>query len=298
MAVVRKEKSGPLKRKLKKGKEEESTGDYRLPTEATEPVSSLADCITLIYGPRKIGKTSLVAQSPKTLVLATEVGYKGLRLVKEDLTTWDKSLAVLRALKKDKTFQTVALDTVDLFYRLAERRTYRDLGITDLSDAEWGKGWNTCKKMLSDYLNDLSKTDKGIFLLSHAHEQSIRRRQGGEFDRMMPTMAKQAREVIEPIVDIYAAYQYDDERRVLTVVGDEHLAAGHRFENRFRTPDGRRLKHIDMGSSPAEAWKNFSDAFHNRFTPSREEDIVEEDRRRPKKTDTSAKKFTLKKNKK
>jgi hypothetical protein len=299
MAVVKKEvgKGVTVKRRGKSADkaESESGGEYRLPTETSEPVESLQECLTLIYGFRKIGKTSMLSQAPKTLVLATEVGYKGLSLVKEDIGSWVRAQQVLRALRKDKTFKTVVLDTVDLFYRLVEKETYRELGIEDLSEAEWGKGWNHCKKMLSDYLNELTRVGKGVFLISHANEQSIRQRQGGEFDRVMPTMAKQAREVVEPMIDIWACYRYDGDRRILTVVGDEHLSAGHRFENRFRTPDGRRLKNIDMGTSAGEAWKNFNDAFNNRFTPSQEEDLVEEDRRRPKKTDGGTKKkFSIK----
>lgn len=295
MAVVRKEKGkGGFKKKNRAPERDEPVGDYRLPTTTTEPVNDLSDCLILIYGFRKIGKTSLLAQFAKSLVLATEIGYKGLRITKEDLKSWDRAQQVLRALRKDKTFKTVGVDTVDLLYRLAEKETYRTLGIEDLADAEWGRGWNTCRRLLSDYLNALTQTGKGVVLISHAGEQSIRQREGGEFDRVMPTMPKQAREVVEPMIDIWACYQYDGTRRILTIVGDEHLSAGHRFEERFRTPDGRRIKSIDMGTSPAAAYKNLNDAFHNRYTPTREEDIVEADRRHTRAA-SSGKKFTLKK---
>jgi hypothetical protein len=300
VAVVRKEKGGRtekvLTKKKKHGTEDggEDSGPYKLPSSVTEPVDNLSDCLVLIYGYRKIGKTSMLSHAPKNLNLATEVGYRGLRLVKEDLKTWLKAERVLRALKKDKSFRTVTIDTVDLLYRLAEVATCLDLGVDALGDAEWGKGWSECRRKLSDFMNALTQTGKGVVLLSHANEQGIRRREGGEYDRIMPTMPKQMREVVEPMIDIYACYQYDDDRRVLTVAGDEHLAAGHRFENRFRTPDGRRLKNIDMGHSAAEAWKNFNDAFHNRYEPTTEEDVVEEDRRRTK-SDKKKTTFKLKK---
>jgi hypothetical protein len=163
---------------------------------------------------------------------------------------------------------------------MSERTTCRELGIEDLADAEWGKGFSANRKRFDDYITQLSQLPKGLILISHAMEQTVRQREGPEFDRVMPTMAKQARETIEPLIDIWGCYQYLGRRRVLTVVGDEHIAAGHRFLERFRTPDGDRLRHISMGRSGEEAWTHFTEAFHNRYTPRDKEDVI---RRKSKK---------------
>lgn len=291
MAVVKKLRGDSQpKKKRAKTVTEEAAEAYTLPTSVTEPVDDLGKALILIHGERKIGKTSMATQAPKCLLMATEMGYKGLRAIPEDVEDWRKAEVVRRALKKDKTFKTVALDTVDILYKLCEAQTCRDLGIKDLGDEDYGKGWRENRKRFEAFLNALAATGKGIILISHSTEQEIAKRGGDTYTRITSSMAKQAREICDGLVDIWGYFSYDGTRRVLVIQGDDHIAAGHRFQERFRTPDGQVLRQIDMGKSPAEAWKNFTEAFHNRYEPTHDSDVVtdeedaEEDRPRKKKT--------------
>jgi hypothetical protein len=280
VAIVKKLKggSGSSSKKVKaKTVTDEAAESYKLPTEIVEPVSELADALILIHGERKIGKTSMVTRAPKCLLMATEMGYKGLRAIPEDIEDWRKAEVVRRALKKDKTFKTVAVDTADILYKLCEQNTCRDLGIKDLGDEDYGKGWRENRKRFEAFLNGLAATGKGIILISHSTEQEITKRGGDTYTRITSSMAKQAREIIDGLVDIWGYFCYDGTRRVLVIQGDDHIAAGHRFQERFLTPDGRVLRQIDMGKSPTEAWKNFTDAFHNRYEPTHRDDVVEDE---------------------
>ena len=279
MAVVKKLRGGddkPTKRKAKTVLDEAAEA-YVLPTAMSEPVTDIGQALILIHGERKIGKTSMAARAPKNLLMATEMGYKGLRLIPEDIEDWRKAEVVRRALKKDKTFKTVTLDTVDILYKLCEAQTCRDLGIKDLGDEDYGKGWRENRKRFEAYLNGLAATGKGVILISHSTEQEISKRGGDTYTRITSSMAKQAREIVDGLVDIWGYFCYDGSRRVLVIQGDDHIAAGHRFEERFRTPDGRVLRQIDMGRSPAEAWANLVAAFHNKFEPTHDDDVVEEE---------------------
>jgi hypothetical protein len=297
VAIVKKLKGDserPMKKKKAATVTDEAEKNYKLPTTMSEPVDDLGKVLILIHGERKIGKTSMSARAPKNLLMATEIGYRGLRVIPEDIEDWRKAEVVRRALKKDKSFKTITVDTVDILYKLCEDYTCRDLGVKDLTDVEYGKGWRECRKRFEAYLNALAVTGKGVILLSHSTEQEIKKRNGDTYTRITSSMAKQAREIVDGMVDIWGYFSYDGDRRVLVIQGDDLISAGHRFEERFRTPDGRVLKQIDMGRNPEEAWKNFTDAFHNRYTPNNDEDVMaeEEDEERP------AKKVRLKKLKK
>ena len=49
----------------------------------------LSGYITFIYGPAKIGKTTLATQMPNALLLAFEKGYNTLPgIMAQDVTTW------------------------------------------------------------------------------------------------------------------------------------------------------------------------------------------------------------------
>lgn len=249
----------------------------------TAPIDDLGGCMLLIYGERKIGKTSLAAMFGKTFVMAFEVGYKGLRVFAKDVPDWEHARGYLRLLKKDRSYKTVTIDTADIAFALCELWTCKRLGISDISEAEWGKGWRALRKEFESFLVELTKTGKGIIIISHSQEREVKTRSGDAYDRIMPTMAKAAREIVEGMVDIWACYQYDGDRRILTIEGDDHISAGHRFGERFRTPDGQRLRNIDMGTSAKEAYKNFVAAWNNKYDADSDDLVEEEEDEKPKK---------------
>ncbi|HOK47887.1 MAG TPA: AAA family ATPase, partial [Bryobacteraceae bacterium] len=64
-----------------------------LPTKKTPPRANLGDYSILIYGPTKIGKTTLASQFPEALFLATEPGLNALEAYQIPITSWDGLLA-------------------------------------------------------------------------------------------------------------------------------------------------------------------------------------------------------------
>lgn len=141
-------------------------------------------------------------------------------------------------------------------------------------------------------IDALLNCGKGVVFISHAQEQEIETRDGKTYDRMMPTMHKRMRETIEGVVDIWAYYTYDKQRRVLQILGDDNVSAGHRLEGRFLTPDGRPIRRIDMGTAAKDGYKNVVAAFNNEYTPSKRRDIDEPEE---EETEKKTKKFKLKK---
>lgn len=280
MAIVRRDKTD-VKKKTRRVEKTEPV-EFSLPTDYTEPVTDLGSIVILLTGEKKIGKTSLAAQFGNNINLAFEVGYKGLRIKKSDVPDWDTARAAVKKLKKDKTYTTVTVDTADKSFKRCEEWSNRRLGIAHASEEEWGKGWAAIRNEYESFIDALTMTGKGVILISHTQEKEVKKRNGESYDRVMATLPKQGRDIIEGLVDLWCYFQYDGDRRVLTIIGDDHISAGHRFAERFRTPDGRAIRQIDMGRSAEEGYRNFVLAWKNKYTPDREEDLMPEER--PKKT--------------
>jgi len=288
MAFVK--KTDPGKKSKKKEKKEVIPDEkFRLPKERSEPNASIGAYTWLIFGEKKIGKTTLTALFGKTLHLFTEPGGKALRLYPVVIDSWKTFKKAVRALKKDTTFDTVVVDIVDKLYPMVEDFTCEKLVIDDLADEEWGKGWRENRKEFERVFNDLLNSGKGVIFISHAQEQEVETRDGKTYDRMMPTMHKKMRDLVEGSVDIWAYYTYDKRRRVLQILGDDHVSAGHRLEGRFQTPDGEPIRLIDMGSSATEGHRNVMAAFNNKYVPKKSSDIDS-----PEEEITEKKKSTLK----
>ena len=282
MAVVKKEK-GEFRIGKKKGKVAKVTEEkFRLPTERSEPEGALGAYTWLIFGEKKIGKTTLTALFGEAIHLFTEPGGKALRLYPVVIDDWRKFRRAIRALKSDTRFDTVVVDIVDKLYPMCEDYTCEKLMIQDLAEEDWGKGWRENRKEFEREFGALLNLGKGVIFISHAQEQKVETRDGKEYDRMMPTMHKRMRDLVEGSVDIWAYYTYVGRRRVLQILGDDHVSAGHRLEGRFLTPDGQPIRRIDMGRSPKQAYRNVTDAFQNKYVPTKSSDIDEPEEEAPK----------------
>lgn len=243
---------------------------FTLPAAANVPSTSLQDYSILLYGRKKIGKTSLAAQFPGTLILCAEPGAKSLRVHQADIRDWKTWVMAVDAVSKDKQFPNVAIDTIDLIYQYCFAHVCKEAGVdhpTEMNDR--GMTWNKVRSTFRASVDKLMKCGKGVIFISHDTEKEIELRDGGKLDRVQPTMSKQAMEEIEALVDIIAHYDYSGRDRVLNIDGSDELVAGSRLEENFirkggkpRTP-GDRVVRIPMGGSAGEGFEAFMRAYRN-----------------------------------
>jgi len=243
---------------------------FALPLEQNEPSSDLGQYSMLLYGRKKIGKTSLAAQFPGAFIMSCEPGAKALRVFKSEIRDWKTAQACIDLAIKDKRFDTIVVDTVDLLYDYIFDATCTKQMIEHPNDEnDFGKTWRTIRKGFRTEIGKLLTCGKGVILLSHDTEKEVEDREGNTFDRLQPTMAKQAMEEVEGIVDVIGLYDYQGDKRVLRVAGSQFMVAGCRCRENFIRAGGSpdkpedRVKAIDMGTSPQESYRNLVAAFNN-----------------------------------
>lgn len=233
-----------------------------LPDELSEISDDLRDYSQLWYGREKIGKTSLLAEFPDTLLLMCEPGAKALRVYKRDVRDWREFVKYVDLLEENpKRFKTIGIDTVDQLAKMCDDYTNQKLAIQHVSDAEWGKAYSMRRDELAKQVSRLLKLGRGVVFTSHAFEKEIKARNGTSYERIEPSMPKFAREVLEPMVDIWAYLAYDvDGNRTMDIRGNDQVAAGHRLQEHFTG-----IEAIPMGKSAKEAYENFVGAFNNKL---------------------------------
>jgi hypothetical protein len=242
---------------------------FTLPEALSEPSDALQDYSILLYGDKKIGKTTLCSMFPGAYFLMTEPGGRALRVYQTPVNDWLVAKQALRALETNPgKFRTVVVDTVDMLYQHCFTHVSKVEGWDHPSEEAWGKGWAALRKEFSGYITRLLALDMGVILTSHSQEREIKRRDGSKYDRIQPTMSGMARDMVEAMVDIWMYYTYDGSDRILLLQGDDHVAAGHRLQEHFRTPDGAGyVRAVDMGTAPEVGFENIMAAFDNRYVP-------------------------------
>lgn len=234
-----------------------------LPTELSVPSSDLGEFTTLLYGREKIGKTSLAAQFEDAYLLMFEPGAKALSVFCSTIRTWKEMLGYVSLIEKSKRFKTIVIDPADIAFKVCQKYVCQKMAIEHPSDEDWGKGWNAVKDEFERIVLRLVNTGRGVIFISHETDREIKRRNGSSSHRIQPSLPKQARDILEPLVDIWMYYEYDSEgKRTLHVTGDDMISAGHRLRHRFVG-----ISEIDMGSSPEEGYRNFVKAFNTKGGP-------------------------------
>ena len=196
----------------------------------------LSGYITYIYGIPKVGKTTFGSQFPKALILAFERGYNTLPgVIAQDITTWGEFKQVLRELKKPEvqnTYKSIIIDTVDIAASLCEKYICQQLNIENIGDGGWStNGWSKYKKEFEDAFRTISQLGYAVCFISHSTDKTFKRKDGTEYNQMVPTAQKSVNEIVKGMADIYACADIvNGERKLILRSLDGTVDTGCRFK--------------------------------------------------------------------
>jgi GTPase SAR1 family protein len=204
-----------------------------LPQTKTPPKKKMEEQTILLYGPPKIGKSSLASQFDNPLFLATEAGLNSLEVFQIPIPTWDEFLTACKDIAGGKhEFKTIVIDTVDNLFKACAEFVRKKNNIQHESDLEWGKGWQLVKDEFSRALTKLSLLPYGLVMISHSDTIEIKTRTA-KITKQVPTLNKSAREIVLGMSDIilYAestVTEKDGEVRIIRTKPSENYEAGDR----------------------------------------------------------------------
>lgn len=286
-----------VKKVFKKTAKKKSNIKVSLPEKPSERCTEIERYSVLVHGEKKIGKTSLFAQEGKAFFMMFDPEQLALEIYQRQIPDWKHLLAYLDILESKAAagtlqFTTLVIDGVDIMFNQCFEFCCSKLAIKHPNEVnDYGESWRLISTTFSDVVRRMLCLP-GIAprFICHSKWKETKSRDGDVVEKLVPMLTGQAEEVLVGLIDIWAAYCYDCDDRVLVVQGDEATGAGHRVDHAFRTPTGKPIEEIHMGSSPVEAYKNFKDAFENKQTY-----ISLKDRKEPTKKSFSKKKIVKKK---
>lgn len=196
----------------------------------------LSGYITYIYGPGGAGKTTFGAATPKPLLLAFEKGYNALPgVIAQDITTWGELKQVLRELKKPEVkeaFSTIIIDTVDIASQLCEKYLCSQLGIENIGDGGWAtNGWAKVKREWEQTFRTVTMEGYALVFISHAKDKTFKRKDGTEYNQIVPSCSTAYNEIIKNMSDIMGYIDVEDGARKLILRSpDDRIDCKCRFK--------------------------------------------------------------------
>jgi hypothetical protein len=157
-----------------------------MPIGRTQPKTSLFQQTGIVYGPPKVGKTTLLSRFPRAVFLATERGHDHVNVDRWEktpgdyvITSWeDLLLATAEVLKTDA--ETVIIDTIGNACQLADAYICKQSGEVYKNDGKLGfnKGTTLILNEVKRYLTKLAGTGRGVWLVAHAATKTETKRTG------------------------------------------------------------------------------------------------------------------------
>lgn len=172
----------------------------------------------LLYGPPKIGKSSLANQFPGALFLPTEPGldwfeHSQIPAKGGFLETWEQvgqAYAALRTEKARRNFKTIIVDTVDNLWILCERFVCAKAGVAVTADLAYGKGNALVSAEFRRFLMGMTKLGYGLILTSHAENKEMENSETGErMTKIVPSYPDKCRRLVNPMVDMILLYSIE-----------------------------------------------------------------------------------------
>ena len=168
----------------------------------------------VLYGDAGIGKTTLAAQCPGTLVLDTEDGSRQLDVARAEIADWQSLTLAVKELAVDaQGFQTVVIDSADWAEKLLIEHLTKQAGKRSIEDFGFGKGYTMLAEHWARFLDSCDRLiDRGMNVVFIAHS-TVRRISPPDmtdgFDRYELKLTKQVSPLLREWCDLltFATYK-------------------------------------------------------------------------------------------
>jgi hypothetical protein len=254
-------------RKRQSRRESRKNLELEFPSKPNKPSEKLSEAITMIYGAKKVGKTSLAAQFSKNMLhIMCEPMARELPITQVDAPDYEHFSEWCRMLVEDKhKYDSVSVDTLPLVYKYAMAYTGKVKGFEHPHDEkDFGKSWGFVFDDFNRPIQLLLHSKLGVIFHAHEIDEEIETRDGSEFTRKKPEGSKQVWEFINANIENIWYFHVRGNTRFLQVRGDDYAFACTAFVDKFYTPSDEQIFAIPMGKSPEEGYKNLVKAFKNK----------------------------------
>tara|TARA_R100000655_G_scaffold64360_1_gene102868 strand:+ start:1567 stop:2280 length:714 start_codon:yes stop_codon:yes gene_type:complete len=196
-----------------------------LPKIKNKKCSDPAKLCWLVYGPPKIGKSSLCSQFDDPLFIATEDRLKFLDVYKLPtegaVRSWQELGSIFQLVDQSIKngsfkFKTVVIDTLDNIIPLLHDHVCKELSVKTPGEAPHGQGWGAINKTFSKFINSWLSLGIGVVFICHSEEKVVETSKMRS-NKIVPNIGGKPRQILNAAADVIAYVDIDPETEIRTV---------------------------------------------------------------------------------
>lgn len=250
----------------------DNLGQLMLPSGVSKVTGGMETASWMLYGVKRIGKSSLASKFPGAIVFKFEIASQRVQSINCDCPSWPHFLRYIELLRAEKAVAGVSwqrrfavIDTPFEAYARCKEYVCKKNGITYTSDDKaYGGIWD---KISSEYRRahmELASLGLAPCVVCHDELKECQTRAGQKFDMVLPKLPKQADDLYRATIENVIYYHYRDKQRWLTLRGSDYVFAGvigDEDDPVFMTPDGKKIHAVYAGETATEAFNNLKKAY-------------------------------------
>jgi len=123
--------------------------------------------ILLLYGPPKVGKTTMLSKLDNLLILDTETGARMVDGHILEINSREDLINLIKDAKTGHSFTYIAIDTIDKVVQWAEAAVCSEHQVSALADLAFGKGWGLAREKVMNTIKTLSSLCDHLIIIGH-----------------------------------------------------------------------------------------------------------------------------------
>ena len=121
----------------------------------------------LMYGPPKIGKTTMLSRLDKCLIIDTESGSNMIEGHILNANNRKELIEILKQAREGHEFKYIAIDTIDKVVQWAEEAVCQENSVQALADLPFGKGWGLARDKVMNTIHAFKDVCDHLIIVGH-----------------------------------------------------------------------------------------------------------------------------------
>ena len=130
-------------------------------------IVSLNPSIMLLYGPPKVGKTTMLSKLDNCLIIDTENGSSMVEGYIEKVNNRQELINLVKEAKDGHDYKYFAIDTIDKVVDWAEKAVCREYEVPSIADLSFGKGYALTREKVMGTIHNLKSCVDHLIVIGH-----------------------------------------------------------------------------------------------------------------------------------